>query len=395
MRVKRELMVYFLSFTLLLGLFPATSVSAAKKVSLSNKKITIAKGKSKTIKVKNTKKKVKWKIISGKKYITLKKKGKAAATIKGRKKGKAKVRATVGKKKLTCTVTVKDRGKENISKTDKTTSSGSSANTPQTGATTPPGNVSTDKNEQDVVALKALIAEQRGRGAKVSEDIDYTDEYKWENGKLMAICWTAKDLCGNLDVSGLKSLLELDCSFNQLSGLDVSKNTSLTYLNCCESQLNSLDVSKNTLLTNLHCDGNQLTNLDVSRNTLLTELWCGLNQLTNLDVSKNTLLEYLDCGSSELSSLDVSKNTLLTDLWCGFNQLTNLDVSKNTLLTDLWCIDNQLSNLDVSKNTALIVLHCVSNQLTALDLTNNTELTELKCDANVTVTGYTPNSSEE
>lgn len=332
MRVKRELMVYFLSFTLLLGLFPATSVSAAKKVSLSNKKITIAKGKSKTIKVKNTKKKVKWKIISGKKYITLKKKGKAAATIKGRKKGKAKVRATVGKKKLTCTVTVKDRGKENISKTDKTTSSGSSANKPQTGATTPPGNVSTDKNEQDVVALKALIAEQRGRGAKVSENIDYTDEYKWENGKLMAICWTAKDLCGNLDVSGLKSLLKLDCSFNQLSGLDVSKNTSLTYLNCCESQLNSLDVSK------------------------------------------NTLLEYLDCGSSELSSLDVSKNTLLTDLWC---------------------IDNQLSNLDVSKNTALIVLHCVSNQLTALDLTNNTELTELKCDANVTVTGYTPNSSEE
>ena len=119
MRTKRKLIVCFLSFALILGMIPSASVSAAKKISLSSKKITITKGKSKTIKVKNTKKKVKWKILSGKKYITLKKKGKTAATIKGKKKGKAKVQAKVGSKKLTCTVTVKNAKNPKKTKTIK------------------------------------------------------------------------------------------------------------------------------------------------------------------------------------------------------------------------------------------------------------------------------------
>ena len=58
MKTKRKLMVYFLSFALALGITSPVGVSAAKKVKLSNKKISIVKGKSKTIKVKNTKKKV-------------------------------------------------------------------------------------------------------------------------------------------------------------------------------------------------------------------------------------------------------------------------------------------------------------------------------------------------
>lgn len=114
MRTKKQLTVCLLSFALLLGLIPTAEVSAAKKVSLSSKKITVTKGKSKTLKVKNTKKKVKWKILSGKKYITLKKKGKVAVTIKGKKKGTAKVQATVGKKKLTCKVAVKNAGNKKI-----------------------------------------------------------------------------------------------------------------------------------------------------------------------------------------------------------------------------------------------------------------------------------------
>ena len=109
MKTKQKLMAYFLSFALILGMISTANVSAAKKIRLSNKKITITKGNSKTIKVKNTKKKVKWKILSGKKCITLKKKGKTAAIIKGKKKGKAKIQALVEKKKLVCTVTVDDK----------------------------------------------------------------------------------------------------------------------------------------------------------------------------------------------------------------------------------------------------------------------------------------------
>lgn len=49
----------------------------------------------------------------------------------------------------------------------------SAAITAPTGTQNPPSptHEPQEKNEQDVTALKALIAQQRGRGAKVSEDL--------------------------------------------------------------------------------------------------------------------------------------------------------------------------------------------------------------------------------
>lgn len=119
MRTKKQLIACGLALALLLGMIPANEVLAVKKVSLSTKKLTVTKGKRKTLKVKNAKKTVKWKILSGKKRITLKKKSKAAVTIKGKKKGTAKVQATIGKTKLVCKVTVKNK-KTATSKSKKT-----------------------------------------------------------------------------------------------------------------------------------------------------------------------------------------------------------------------------------------------------------------------------------
>ncbi len=93
--------------------------------------------------------------------------------VTGRKKGTAKVKAVVGKKKLSCTVIVK-----NGSKPAATNSPMPSASVQQTvpHTPTPPSvtkappvktqepsdpSVEDGKNEQDVAALKALIIEQR------------------------------------------------------------------------------------------------------------------------------------------------------------------------------------------------------------------------------------------
>ena len=46
MRRKKQMTACLLSFALLLGMIPANEVSAAKKVSLSTKKLTVTKGKS-------------------------------------------------------------------------------------------------------------------------------------------------------------------------------------------------------------------------------------------------------------------------------------------------------------------------------------------------------------
>ncbi|MEE3333671.1 MAG: cyclophilin-like fold protein [Ruminococcus sp.] len=66
---------------------------------------------SKTLKLKNTTKKVSFKITSGKTVIRIKRKSNTSITITGLKKGTAKIRAVLGKKSYTCKVSVKSYAK--------------------------------------------------------------------------------------------------------------------------------------------------------------------------------------------------------------------------------------------------------------------------------------------
>lgn len=87
--------------------------------SISKKKATIYVGSSVSLSVKGTKKTPSWK-SSNKKVATVSKAGK----VTGKKAGKAKITATIGKKKYTCTVTVKK--KPTLSKTSVTIRKGKS-----------------------------------------------------------------------------------------------------------------------------------------------------------------------------------------------------------------------------------------------------------------------------
>lgn len=111
------LLSFILTLAMVMGL-SVPSANAAKAVKLNTKKATITVGKTKKIKVKNTKKKAKWSIKKGKKYIKLTKKKKNSVTVKAKKKGKAVVQAKIGKKKLTCKITVVKK-KKNIADDDK------------------------------------------------------------------------------------------------------------------------------------------------------------------------------------------------------------------------------------------------------------------------------------
>lgn len=68
------------------------STAAKKKVKLDKKSVTVYVGKTVKIKLKNNKKKTKWTIISGKKYVSLSKKKKTSVTIKGKKPEKQECR---------------------------------------------------------------------------------------------------------------------------------------------------------------------------------------------------------------------------------------------------------------------------------------------------------------
>ena len=108
MKEKKLFLLCFIFLALFCTLSTQNTVYASNKAKLSNTKITISKGSTKTLKIKNSKKKVKWKIISGSKIVSLKKKKSNSITIKAKKKGTAKVQAIVGKKHLICKIVVKN-----------------------------------------------------------------------------------------------------------------------------------------------------------------------------------------------------------------------------------------------------------------------------------------------
>lgn len=78
------------------------TVEAATTVKINKSKLTLEKGKSYTLKITGTTKKVKW-ASSNKKVATVSTKGKVTAVSKGT----ATITATVSNKKYTCKVTVK------------------------------------------------------------------------------------------------------------------------------------------------------------------------------------------------------------------------------------------------------------------------------------------------
>ena len=219
-----------------------------------------------------------------------------------------------------------------------------------------------DNDYQKLVTFLELEDESGVRnGEKISENYDPQDPTTWEgttweNGNIFQIDFYDRNLIGKLDVSNCTELVELDCSYNQLTELDISNNTAMWYLDCGYNQLTELDVSNNTALVHLYCGYNQLTELDVSNNTELVELVCFNNQLTELDVSNNTALVYLNCGYNQLTELDISNNTALEHLVCDNNQLTELDISNNTAMWILSCRNNQLTSLNLESSYSLSFL---------------------------------------
>lgn len=110
-RKNKMLIAALVSGMILTSAGSVSQAEAAKKMVLSKKKITVAAGKTTTIKVKNAKKgsKVTWK-SSKKTVVKVKKSGVFGAKITGVKGGTAKITCTVKKakkvKKLACKVTV-------------------------------------------------------------------------------------------------------------------------------------------------------------------------------------------------------------------------------------------------------------------------------------------------
>ena len=106
MNKRRIALILCFALTLSMLVKPELSEAKTAKPRLNKKKVTLYVGKSVRLKVKGTKKKAKWK-SSNKKVAAVSSKGKVSA----KKKGTARITAKIGKKKLVCRVTVKNKKK--------------------------------------------------------------------------------------------------------------------------------------------------------------------------------------------------------------------------------------------------------------------------------------------
>jgi|GEM_PF-804448 len=111
-KAQKRFAAVFTAAVMLASILGTAAVSAAAAPKLSKKSVTIKKGRTVIVRVKNAGRKVRWSSSNKKIAAVVKIKGtrKGIATIKGKKKGKCVIRAKIGKKILKCRVTVKAAG---------------------------------------------------------------------------------------------------------------------------------------------------------------------------------------------------------------------------------------------------------------------------------------------
>ncbi|MFH6991933.1 T9SS type A sorting domain-containing protein [Flavobacterium sp. FlaQc-48] len=143
-----------------------------------------------------------------------------------------------------------------------------------------------------------------------------------------------------LDISALKNLTTLDCSYNNITTLNTSNNLVLENLKITKNKISKVDLTKNTALKTLDIRENAIAEINVTKNTALISIDASDANIKTLDVSNNTNLQYLAMKRNDLKILDLSKNTKLATLDLDSNDLRTLDLSKNTLLTNVSCSYN-------------------------------------------------------
>lgn len=195
-------------------------IDAKGKTALAKKTITLKKGKTFLLKLKNNKKKVKWS-VDKKKIVKLSKKTRKSVMLKALKTGKAKVIAKIGKKKYTCRVIVPAQNKEDkrvpqgsqvpttkapveTEKKQETKIPGiketaSPAATPKLPSTSMP--VETEKPAGETITIRGSVTDAKGTpltGVKIGFcRVDYDGDYTVQFS-------ATSDEKGNYEVDGME-----------------------------------------------------------------------------------------------------------------------------------------------------------------------------------------------
>lgn len=204
------------------------------------------------------------------------------------------------------------------------------------------------------------------------------------------------------------NLTELDLKQNNITTIDLSANTKIKTLNLRENQiagnldlttlseLSNLDLNSNSIsalqlpqsgkIAFLYANDNQLATLDLAHQTALKRLFLVRNKITDLDVSAATVLERLQLDENELSAVDFSELTKLNWVSLQKNKLQSLVFKNNPALKSLLLQDNLLETLNFQD--------ALPHSVTLINLTGNASFSVVLKDCNDSISGITPTNIE-
>jgi len=137
----------------------------------------------------------------------------------------------------------------------------------------------------DIVRISKVI----GTATIIYDDTDITSKFIDKNFKTQVYGIIKKNSPAAILYSDVKGLISINIYSKGISNLcGIEYFTSLINLNCSNNQLTDLDLTNNTALTKLICSDNQLTTLDISKNVGLGMFGCTGNQITTLYSTKDT-----------------------------------------------------------------------------------------------------------
>jgi hypothetical protein len=146
------------------------------------------------------------------------------------------------------------------------------------------------------------------------------------------------------DLTGVEdfvSLVELNCSGNNLTTLNLStlnNLTNLTELNCSFNSISFIDVNTQVYqqLEWFYCDNNNLSFIEIT--PIMWVVRCVNNNLTYLPYFGGSLIS-LTCDGNNLTELDLSNAFYLSSVSCRDNSLISLDISTGNMLTYFLYLD--------------------------------------------------------
>jgi hypothetical protein len=194
-----------------------------------------------------------------------------------------------------------------------------------------------------------------------------------------------------LDVTSLKKLVELNCSYNFLTDLKIVGLSNLKKLNCQQIRVGYLNLTGLTSLEYLDGYNSWLTALDLSQcPNLVTLNLMLLNDLKELSINGLQKLESIYITSSQMTTLSVINLPSLKKLHCSANDganydiITKLELSGLDNLEELVCSFNRISSLDLTGMNKLKTLKCNNNRIIGnLYLSDKKKLTNLVCSNNL------------